>query len=602
MTLWMSKGVARALVSGLLGLTLVLGPAAGVLAQRSAASGASSKPITLQAHVGQAAGRHGQVNLATLPPASPAQLKASAAANSGASSRTPATSMTPAQMAAYSKYVAAHPNTLPQAVSAPAPQAGNLYGSGVLPVKQGGADGLNYSGFGSGIAPQPNLAVAQDGPYTVEGDDNSLAIYNSSFNLAYGPWTAQSLFSAVYQSNDWLSQPHIIYDAERSRIIISWLEEATNSQGTTTTYLDLAVSKSSSPTSITNYSIYQIDASSALPSGDYCVSDTLGYDYWGAYITCIQYALGATFDGNTTFSFSLDKMIAGAGLGYWYYWTDIPTNVSCGNNCYYPAAVVSPAIEDGVPQAEWLVADDLNLPVLSTTFKSLSFCAITNTQALYTNNTSNLPFMSCASGNLPISYQGPANAQQPGASSTTLDPGFGLNQISYRAGRLAFAITTELSCSGHAHDGILWADVVPQLTTLAAHNPQQAAGVYNNDTEAAYQCNAGADLYLPTLIASAENDLALVYHYSNATSAYPSIVYTGHANTDAPGTMGQGSVSKFVVMGSYALGYNGLSTYDTCSLAGSTYSRGIVTCAGVYGGVDAPNNGWDTYLYRLRME
>jgi hypothetical protein len=178
-----------------------------------------------------------------------------------------------------------------------------------------------------------------------------------------------------------------------------------------------------------------------------------------------------------------------------------------------------------------------------------------------------------------------------------LPPGYWFNQISYRGGQIAFALTTALSCSGHAHDGVLWGEITPQLSALAAHNPQQAAPFASSFTQAAYQCNSGADLFNPTAIASAENDLTLTYNYSSTTT-YPGIVYTGRANTDAPNTVGQGGTSKFIIQGVTASVTAYWSLYAGCALAGSGLSRGTVTCANQYFTPSASN----TYLARLRME
>jgi hypothetical protein len=260
-----------------------------------------------------------------------------------------------------------------------------------------------------------------------------------------------------------------------------------------------------------------------------------------------------------------------------------------------PAFRVSPAIEDGVAQAEWLVASDAGLLNTAIT-RNITTCAITNTVTIFQNSAFNPP-MTCTNNNLPIAYSDPVDAAQP-LTPAIITPGYGFNQITYRGGQIAFALPTVLSCSGHTHDGILWGEITPQLSTLAAHTPQQAAPLASSFTQAAYMCNSGADLYMPTVIASAENDLTLIYNYSNNSTTYPSIVYTGRANTDAPNTMGQGGASKFIFQGVSSDPIGSWGNYAGCALAGSGLSRGTVTCANQYAGYD----GWDSYLSRLRME
>jgi hypothetical protein len=171
----------------------------------------------------------------------------------------------------------------------------------------------------------------------------------------------------------------------------------------------------------------------------------------------------------------------------------------------------------------------------------------------------------------------------------------------YHNGRIYFAMAIEINCSGNLHDGILWGDVQPQLTTAAAHNPQFINGFANN-AEAAYQCYFSADAYMPTLAASTENDVALVYNYSSS-SVFPSIVYSGRMAADAPGTMGQGN-SFFVLGGTKSNDSTRWGDYSACALFTNLVSRGIIYCGGEYGGPHAGlgSKGWDTYLYALRME
>jgi hypothetical protein len=317
----------------------------------------------------------------------------------------------------------------------------------------------------------------------------------------------------------------------------------------------------------------------------------MGYDYWGMYVTCVTFSISnGSFLGNNTFAFNISNMASGA-LGSYDYWYSINTDLSSS-----PAYRLSPTMEDGVPQAEWIAATDAGYGVTSS---NLTLCAITNTHAV---GTATLPTYTCSLNSLPLNYTDPNGAAEPGTTSLVY-PGYGFKQIAYRNGQLYFAMPMAITCSGNLHDGILWAAVDPQLNAISGATPQTVSGIYANYSQAGYLCYSSADAYMPTLMAGQEGDIALVYNYSNA-SVPPSIVYNGRAAADAPGSMGQGSGGVYVVYGSNSNDSGRWGDYSACALLGNFTTRGTVYCGGEFGG---PNTalgafGWDTEMYALRME
>ncbi len=587
------KAFSSRILIGILLAVVLVSTASSVLAQhafaqhRSNESGAK-QTRTIQGGISHVAVRTGEVNLATLAISHP-----SLATGAPKTAPTDRQLKTAAQLATYRQYILSHPNTLPQAKTVPAPEGASIYHTGAIPVLQNQAAGLT-SVDGGGWYP-PDQAIATSSGYVFEGVNNVLKVYNSSYSSLYGPWTPDTFFASVKRSGDTFSDPQITYDAEPGRavFVISWLEISPSGND----YIDLAISKTSTPSPLSNYYVYQVDPTTISGgSDDFCDYATLGYDYWGLYITCITFSISSgNFIGNNTFAFSLTNMLSGS-LGTWDVWNSVTTDLSCGTSCNEPAYRVSPAIEDGFPEAEWIAATDQGFGASSS---NLTVCSITNTQAL---GTGTLPTFTCGFNSLPLSYDDPIGAAEPGTSATVY-PGIGFKQFAYRAGKLYFAIPLALSCSGHTHDGILWADVDPQLTTLSAHNPQWQNGLYSNYNEAGYFCFSNADAYMPTIIPSSEGDATLVFNYSSST-VFPSIVFTGRANTDAPGNMGQTGSSKFIVIGTHSNDSGRWGDYSACSLATNGASRGIVYCGGEFGG---PNTvlggfGWDTDLYNIRME
>ena len=86
-------------------------------------------------------------------------------------------------------------------------------------------------------------------------------------------------------------------------------------------------------------------------------------------------------------------------------------------------------MEDGVPQAEWVSATDAGYGVTSS---NLTLCSITNTHAV---GTATVPTYTCSFNSLPLPYNDPNGAAQPGTSALVYS-GYGYKQVAYRNGQL----------------------------------------------------------------------------------------------------------------------------------------------------------------------
>jgi hypothetical protein len=590
--------LARGALGGMLGLALVSGVASSISAQRSStAAGANNRTQVLQGTPIKGAVRSGEVNLATLPPATPAMIRAAAKASKSSKASNFAL-QTPAQQAAYRQWALSHPGALPKATGAPVSSSlgPKTYGNGAGPVLLSAHAGLSSTDPGGDPTASPNPVLAAAPGYLFEGANNVMEVYSATYAKKYGPWTPDQLFASVTHTDHFFDSPQITYDAERARYLIVWLERTppTGTDVTGPDYLDIAISKTSTPSPLTNFLVYQYPMTNTGQS-NMCVNETLGYDYWGAYITCDTIAFtNFTFVGNNTLAFSLNRMLDGTGLvGSW--WDSVLTDVSCGTGCLKPAFYISPTIEDGVPQAEWITATDASY---GGTRNFQDVCALTNTHALDAASSGAKPTFSCVITHLPALYDDPFPAPQlDGAGS--LYPGYGYKQVAYRNGQLYFAMPEAVDCSGNTHDGIYWAAITPQLTTFAINTPQHANGVVDAYTQVGVLCASDRDLFLPTLIADTEGDITLTFNYSSS-SMFPSIGFIGRTAADAPGVMGQGLGFGSVIMGTN----DGVAwgNYSTCSLAPNLVTRGIVYCAGQFGDTNSMNGGWDTELYAIRMQ
>jgi hypothetical protein len=580
----------RMLVGALVGLTLVSGLASSILAQHAASASADKGVQKPHGGVVKGATRSGVVNLATLPPATPAMLKAAASA-------TPArfAPRTPAQAAAAQQWLSAHPGALPKATGKPAPTRTNTYGNGALPVLISKGAGINSATGGSNV-PFPTVAAAPG--YVMEAAQGKLVVYNTSYGVKYGPWTPNQLFASVmYPGDTSFGPPQVVYDAERSVYIIAWIEYRYDVIDAD--FLDIAISKSSTPSPLTNFYVYRIDPQVLSYSAVInCNNELLGYDYWGAYVTCQIYDVteAPVFMGNATFAFNINNMRSGS-LGMWDYWQNITTDINCDTGCVV-ASELAPAIEDGVPQAEWIIGTDQGIG--GSIYQNLTLCALTNTHAI---GSSTSPTLTCDLNMLPLAYDNPRPAAEPGGVTLGNSGWLGyLSPIAYRNGQLYFALPLILGCSGNLHDGVMWAAVDPQLTTKAAHSPQWVNGLNSAYTNSGYFCFTNADLYTPTLIAGTEGDMTLTFGASSG-AIYPSVYYTGRAAADASGDMGQGGASAPVVLGSNTSTSGVWSPNAGCALTTNLVTRGVVYCVTEYAGPSASSgSGWDTELYAIRME
>jgi hypothetical protein len=494
---------------------------------------------------------------------------------------------TPQQRAAYEAAVRNGSIKLPSAtqtltVKGAAAQSPSFVGGGTLPLLVKNFDGLNsaLSACGGAGACPPDQAIATDLSYVMEGVNTTIGIYNANTGaLQYGPYSADSFFAPVKKAGDIFLEPQMNYDVMRDRWVVVFAEEKPDHSAS---YLDIAVSQTNSPTQPSpgaQYNVYQF-AANFQGAGSYCDYPTLGIDYYGLYVSCVMFNNGG-FLGNTIAAFDKTNIYNGSSTAFSYYWNNAVT-IADGTT---PAFRLSPAIEEGVPDAEFLVATDAGHGSSS----NITLCAWTNTSNIHTTS----PTLTCDQNNGGTGYADPIGARQPG-TSFTIFPGYGPKQVYYKAGHLFLAQTTAVAGTS---DAIFLAEIQPRLTSQAAHNPQWVNGF--NVIEDAILSYGGYDSYMPTLMGTDEDDVLLVSNISNS-SVNPSIIYTGRKASDPGIGFGQGQAA-FVAVGSdiNTSGYWG--EYSACAVPLNSVTRGGIWCGGEYMGSQA-NPGWNTRLYRLRLE
>jgi hypothetical protein len=148
----------------------------------------------------------------------------------------------------------------------------------------------------------------------------------------------------VYHAGDTFAYPQMYYAVMRDRWIVLYLEIEPSH---TVTYLDVAISQTNSPTQPTpgaQYNIYQFGTKFApgQHTNSYCDYETLGVEYWGVYLTCVNYRLGS-FVGNTVLAINKAPLLSGAANPQTWAWNDALKIAGDAG----PSLEISPAIEEG---------------------------------------------------------------------------------------------------------------------------------------------------------------------------------------------------------------------------------------------------------------
>lgn len=515
--------------------------------------------------------RAGTVNPATLPKATARSAQQHAVPIPGVNRPLKSAK----QLAEYRHFVFTHPGRLPKGLPLQAPAKVTpsfLSSNREIPRLFKAGSGISFSQSGCGCTP-PDQAIATNGRQVLEGVNNLLQGFSTSLGSVYGPFTAQTFFGPVFHSGDFFSDPQITYNASKKRWLIAWLEIQPAGAGAPD-YIDLAVSSTSAINS--SYYEYQI-LSSVSGSTDFCDYPTMGYESNAEWVSCTTFDTSSGgFLGNRVFGFPFKQMDVGASMPFvWFY--NIPTDLGSG------AYRLSPATEDGTPQAEFITASDAGFGVTTTTE---TLCAITNTAAVPAGK---IPTATCDFNAMPLAYADPVNASQPGNPGTVY-PGVGTKQIAYRDGRLWEAMPIAINCGGTVEDGLWWTDFSPQLTAISSGYPQSVNGIAY--PENAYWCYSGGyDSYLPSIEPDSEGSAVLTFNFSNATSVYPSLVFTGRSATDPVNSMGGEGASAYYIVGSSTNLTGRYGDYSACSLAPGGAYRGTEFCAGEFGGSDVWNTG-----------
>ncbi|HEY7092953.1 MAG TPA: hypothetical protein VH393_07230 [Ktedonobacterales bacterium] len=559
----------RIAASAVLSLVCVLALLGVVSAEYSTGNRATSKATQATLSSRGSARMMGTVDLRKLSATTAGQ-------SASAQSHIPRDRMTPQQRAAYWAQAQRGVN-VPKAPSTTQKTPSvdpKFLGGSIVPPYLLQAQGMGTSTLGT--TDLPHTALATDLSYLMEGVDTAVAIYRTSNGtLAYGPYTADSFFAPIKHAGDTFSNPQMNYDVMRDHWIVTYLEWTPSGLS----YLDIAVSTSNSPTQPVpgaQYHEFQVPTT-FLGGTTACDYQTLGIEYYSLTITCVEFDTSNVFKGNTTIVFDKNSLLNSNTATYYAFNNVVNTSLNtCGGPC--PAFRLSPAIEDGTPDGEFIVATDVGYGVTSN---NLTLCALTNLNNISTT----APTLTCGLNNLGLSYADPIpivlNAGPLPPVTFTVESG--PRQIYFKAGRLFVSFTSALSIGGGPRNDVLWAEVQPQLSTKATHSPQWVNGALI--TQVSYWDPIfGGNVFSPTLMGTDEDDLVLIFQFVSVGGVgddrHMYMIYSGRKATDAPNTMGQnaGTFSYKSFPGDGYVTSTNWRTNTACAVPLNSVTRGIVWC------------------------
>ena len=350
-------------------------------------------------------------------------------------------------------------------------------------------DAIDYTESGGSVPPDPELAVGPN--HMVAVVNVSVAIYNKSGTVLFGPTSAESLFSQP-DCQDGLYDPNVLYDEEANRWIIAYDQGAFEADGG---YCLLA-SQSGNPAG--GYYEYFFNFNDG--------SVWLDFPHAGAgdshiYMGGNMFTYGGVYSEGRVFAFDKADLYSGAPLAAVERGLDPEGSTPQPINLHGQSSGTWPSHGN----THYILTDPYN----GTTFALRQWNPVTDNLALVGN--ANL-----GGANQPISVV------QDGAGLIQANDWRPLD-FEYSNGFGWTTMTVSCNPGGGAVNCIRWA----QIDLNTANLGPAGAGTYGSD---------GVHRFFPDLAVNRCNDMVVGYTRSSS-STFPSIWVTGRQVTDPNGTL-----------------------------------------------------------------
>jgi hypothetical protein len=498
-----------------LGLALVLAPSA-------ARAGSSPVKGTPSAKTGvQTDGIEGprEVNLAAVPQMTEGQM--------AALRETPPlrTGFSPAQYAAAKAAATAASNALGggSAQNAMPSRAGG--GPEGTPAATVGFHGVHQGCGGSWVPPDQALAVNQS--FVVQGVNACIAVYSKSGVLQPGFPKDLNTFFGLPASKHFLFDPRAIYDWVHNRWILVVADCKFCNTGSQKGMGIVAVSQTSDPRGA--WFVYRISPGN-LSIGDFFDFPQLGQDRRAVYLSFNHFGAINFIDAHVLI---LPK-------------SNLYSGTSLGSISYVYGFYAGGFYVDTVqPANEFSPSDHARAEFLMNSF-NINFgggqCYYSSCNGLVVWAISNPIVAPEASGVIIATannYSFPPNASESGCVGCIETDDVRISgAVPYHAGSLLGSLNT---ASGAAGSHVLWFEVKPTLSDSGACGSTDCphingAQIVNEDC---FFCGSAADWFYATLQPDLENNVTMVFNFSNSL-IFPELAYTSRRATQAHNTMHDG--------------------------------------------------------------
>lgn len=420
------------------------------------------------------------------------------------------------------------------------PRAVGAGGAKVPPAT--GFSALKHGCAGTSFVP-PDQGLAVNQTYVFEMVNACVAVYDKVGAMQAGfPKSLNAFFGLG--ASAFTYDPRAIYDWANNRFIAI----ATRSGSSIKPQILLAVSQTNNP--LGGWNIYKFNGPAETLTGELTDFPQLGQDRSAVYISFNRFTAGLSFVDARLMIIPKSKLYAGLSTGYFWFF-----NFNVGGtqvDTVEPANEFSPSDH---PRAEFLL-NSYNIKFgggqCSTACNGLVVWAISNPLATSASG----PEASGVTVATANDYRLPPNASQPACSNCIQTNDVRISGgVTYHAGSLFGSLNTASGSASGSH--VLWFEVKPVLndngSTCGSTNlcPDITdAEVVNEDC---YLCGASGDWYYATLQPDLENNVAMVFNYSDTTHA-PSLAYTGRRATYGVNLMHDAGIYLVNPVASYTLG------------------------------------------------
>ncbi|MFI5273323.1 MAG: serine/threonine protein kinase [Ktedonobacterales bacterium] len=437
--------------------------------------------------------------------------------NANAPMLAPRMAWSSAQSAAIAQAAAHIPALPPLAETAPTLGTGDWTSvptGGAVPLRH--RLGLGQSAIGS---PEPaGVSVGSNQSFVIEAVGASFSIFDFTGGSLGPPLPASHVFASVAHAGDSFGQARVLSDTYSSLWVLVVNEHTPAGAANSAGYFDVAISTAADP--MRPWHTYQFNtATSSTAACSWADFPQIGNDSTAYYITGNSFQCGD--DGKLLGAalWDLPKQTFARGrAGPIYRWTGF------GNAQHLPLMTLTPAVETGPENTEWLLSSDSGYTVNGRTSSRIVVWGMLNTSAI---NGGSLPAVIGDPLTLPFPYADPPAARQLGTIGGMLVGDARISSVHFVGGHLFGTFTTAVNWTADltTRTGVYWVDLLPSASKGAVSARINQANILGFKSGYTFS---------PSLVVTPSGNLVVVAEAS-APAQYIGLIYSSRRPTDPPG-------------------------------------------------------------------